>query len=78
MKIEFQEQKIEFVISIDGIFYRIIFKRSKSISAWRFELFDVLRNKVVFMSKADSSIWPDPEFAADIIKTFISGHAQLT
>jgi len=76
MKIEFKEQKIEFVISIDGIFYKIVFKRSDSISAWRFELFDVLKNKVVHMSKADYTIWPDPDFAADIIKTFISGYAQ--
>lgn len=76
MTIEIKEQKIEFVVSIDGIFYKIIFMRKENISAWTFELFDVLKNKVVYMSKADSSIWPDPDFAVDIIKTFISGHVQ--
>ncbi len=70
MKIEFREQKIEFVIHIDEIFYRITFNRSGGNSPWVFELFDILMDKIVYMSKVDASIYPDPDFAVDIIKTF--------
>ncbi len=70
MKIEFREQKIEFIIGVDGIFYRITFKRGGAESPWVFELFDILMDKIVYMSKVDASIYPDPDFAVDIIKTF--------
>ncbi|MCP4692934.1 MAG: hypothetical protein GY859_33140 [Desulfobacterales bacterium] len=72
MKLEFREQKIEFIIGVDDIFYRITFKRGSADSPWVFELFDILKDKIVYMSKVDKSIYPDPGFASDIIMTFIS------
>ena len=70
MSIEFREQKVEFVVSIDEIFYRITFNRSGNLAPWVMELFDVLKNKIVYLSKMDASIFPDQEFAVNVIKTF--------
>lgn len=67
---EFREQKTEFVIGVDKIFYRVTFRRNGPNSPWILELFDILKDKIVYVSKADASVWPDPEFAADIMKTF--------
>ncbi len=72
MEIEIREQKVEFVIGVDGIFYRTTFKRSGTASPWVFELFDILKDKIVYLSKVDASIFPDPNFATDIIHTFTS------
>lgn len=70
MGMEFREQKIEFVIGVDNIFYRITFQRKGAASPWVLEMFDILMNKIVYMSKIDASVYPDPEFAADIVRTF--------
>ncbi len=72
MEIEFREQHIEFVIGVGGIFYRATFKRNGAASPWVFELFDILKDKIVYLSKVDASIFPDPNFATDIIRTFTS------
>ncbi len=72
MGIEFREQKVEFVIGVEDVFYRTTFRRGGAASPWVFELFDILKDKIVYLSKVDAAVFPDPNFAVDVIRTFTS------
>ena len=72
MNIEFVEQKIDVIFSINEKYYRVSYERQELESDWVVRLIDVSLNETVYHQTLGAIVTPDVQLATDIVKTYIS------